>query len=111
MNATSVEIEGDRVVAQGVGRGGRGFLGGHVVAVTEKSVMSISVPPWRVGRVVVAIPFAQIGDVEGGGAFLRIDGSGLGRITLKACPPPQVKALLEEIRLRTEPGRQASQHG
>jgi hypothetical protein len=101
VDATSVEVEGDRVVAQGVGRGGHGFLGGHVVAVTDTSVRSISVAPWGVGRVADAIPFAQIGNVEGGGSFLRIDGGGQGAITLKACPPPQVEALLDEIRLRT----------
>jgi hypothetical protein len=107
VNATSIEVEGDRVVAQGVGRGGHGFLGGHVVAVTDKSVRSISVSPWGVGRVESAIPFAQIGDVKGGGSFLRVD-NGQGAITLKACPPPQVEALLDEIRQRTDLGRQAS---
>src|SRR5829696_5247475 len=34
-SATSVTVNGEQVRAQGVGRGGRGFLGAHVVAVTD----------------------------------------------------------------------------
>lgn len=96
-DVASVEVEGERVVAQGVGRGGHGFLGAHVVAVTDKSVLSISVTPWGVGRVADAIPFTQVGNVEDGGSFLRVEG-GQRTITLKACPPPQLDALLKEIR-------------
>jgi hypothetical protein len=96
-DAASVEVEGDRVLAQGLGRGGHGFLGAHVVAVTDNSVQSISVTPWRAGRVADVIPLAQIGKIENGGSFLRVD-AGEGAITLKACPPPQVEALLKAIR-------------
>jgi hypothetical protein len=106
-DATSVEVEGDRVVAQGVGRGGHGFLGAHVVAVTDKSVLSVSVTPWGVGRVADAIPLAQVDDVEDGGSFLRVEG-GQTTITLKACPPPQVEELLDEIWQGADLGRQAS---
>lgn len=104
VDAASVEVEGERVVAQGVGRGGRGFLGAHVVAVTDKSVLSVSVAPWGVGRVADVIPLAQMVNVEGGGSFLRADG-GQEAITLKACPPPQIEALLDEIRQRADLAR------
>jgi hypothetical protein len=96
-NAASGEVEGDRVVAQGVGRGGHGFLGAHVVAVTDRSVLSISVMPWGAGRVADVISLAQIGNVENGSSFLRVE-AGEETITLKACPPPEVEALLKEIR-------------
>jgi hypothetical protein len=109
--AVSVEAEGDHVLAQGVGRGGHGFLGAHVVAVTKESVLSVSVSPWGVGRIADAIPLSQIGNVEDEGSFLRVDG-GRRTITLKACPPPQVEALSDEIRQRvdlTGPGGLQSQ--
>lgn len=100
-DAASLEIEGDRVVAQGVGRGGHGFLGAHVVAVTDKSVLSVSVTPWGVGRVADAIPLTQVSNVGDGGSFLRVEG-GQRTITLNACPPPQVEALLKEIHQRVD---------
>jgi len=99
--AFSMEAEGARVVAQGVGRGGHGFLGAHVVVVTNKSVLSVSAAPWGVGRIADAIPLSQIGNVEEGASFLRVDGA-RRTIALKACPPPQVDALLAEIRQRVD---------
>lgn len=99
--AFSMEAEGARVVAQGVGRGGHGFLGAHVVVVTNKSVLSVSATPWGVGRIADAIPLSQIGNVEEGASSLRVDGA-RRTIALKACPPPQVDALLDEIRQRVD---------
>lgn len=99
--AASVEIEGSRVQAQGFGRGGHGLLGAHIVAVTDQAVLSVSVAPWSVGRVADSIPLGQIGNVESRSSFLRVD-SGQRSITLKACPPPQVEALLSEIRRRID---------
>jgi|SRR5215208_2794343 len=98
-DAASVEVGGNRVLAQGVGRSGHGFLGAHVVAVTDKAVLSISVVPWGVGPVADAIPLAQIRSVENESSFLKIDGEQKA-ITLKACPPAQVEALLKELRQR-----------
>lgn len=104
VDTASVEVEGDRVLAQGIGRGGHGFLGGHVVVVTDRSLVSVSVAPWGVGRVANAIPWAQVGNVENGSSFLRVEG-GQQTITLKACPPPQIEALLDEIRQKADSAR------
>lgn len=99
-SATFLAVDGDRVLAQGIGRGGHGFLGAHVVSVTSKSILSVSVRPWSVGRTADAISLSQVSNVETGSSFLRVDDEET-TIALKACPPPQVAALLGEIRQRT----------
>lgn len=76
-------------------------MGAHIVAVTDKSVLSYSVRPWSAGGVSNVIPLMQINGVETRkDSFVRIDGGGVS-ITLKACPPPQVEALVGEIRQKT----------
>lgn len=97
--ATAVTANGERVLAQGVGRGGRGFLGAHVVAVTDASILSISARPWSVGRLAVAIPLADVESVESIMDFLQV-GDGRTTITLKECPPSQVEALLDQLHLQ-----------
>lgn len=95
-SATSVTANGERVLAQGVGRGGRGFLGAHVVAVTASSVLSISARPWSVGRVAAVIRRSEVESVESILDFLQV-GDGRTTIILKECPPSQVAALLAEL--------------
>ncbi|HYG96360.1 MAG TPA: hypothetical protein VD741_04555 [Solirubrobacterales bacterium] len=96
-SATSVTANGERVLAHGVGRGGRGFLGGHAVAVTEGSILSISARPWGVGRVAAVIRLREIESVGAVMDFLEV-GDGRTTITLKGCPPSQVTALLDRLR-------------
>jgi hypothetical protein len=98
-NAASTAVDRQDVLAQGVGRGGHGFLGAHVVAVTDNSILSISVRPWSAGSIANAIQLSKIRTVETGDYSLRVD-DGQTSITLKACPPPQLAALLNEIRQR-----------
>lgn len=98
-NKTSVVVGEQQVLAQGVGRGGHGFLGTHVVAVTDDAIVSISAKPWGAGPVTDKIQLSQVSRVETGPYFLSVD-NGQVRVALKACPPPQVAALLAEIRKR-----------
>lgn len=101
-DSASSSVDEQHVLAQGVGRGGRGLLGAHIVAVTDDSILSISVRPWSAGKIANAIQLSQIRTVETGDYSLHVD-DGQTCITLKACPPPQLAALLSEIRQRTDP--------
>jgi len=95
-SATAVTVDGERVLAQGLGRGGRGLLGAHVVAVSERSFVSIPAWPWGAGRSSVAIPLAEVRSVESIMDYLEV-GDGRTTITLRECPPSQVEALLGEL--------------
>lgn len=98
------EREGERVVAHGVGRGGHGFLGAHVVALTDMALLSVSVAPWRAGRVATALPLSEVESVESESiSSLTVRGK-QGVITLKACPPPQVERLSDETLKRAKLG-------
>jgi hypothetical protein len=95
-SATAASLDGERVLAQGVGRGGRGFLGAHVVVVTAGSLVSIAARPWSAGRSTVAIRLAEVRSVESIMDYLEV-GDGRRTIRLKECPPAQVAALLDEL--------------
>ena len=95
-SATPV-MAGGRVLAQGVGRGGHGFLGAHVVAVTDNSILSISARPWGVGKLDTAIRLSEISSVESDVDFLRVTDSQT-EIVLKKASPLEVEALRGELR-------------
>lgn len=94
--AASGAVSGERVLVQGVGRGGQGFLSGHVVAVTGRSVLSISSRPWGVGRLASKIALPEISGIKSWGDSLDIT-DGQTTIRLKKCPPPQIEAILDEL--------------
>jgi hypothetical protein len=106
-SATAATVDGERVLAQGVGRGGRGFLGAHVVAVTEGSLASIAVRPWSAGRSTVVIRLAEVRSVESIMDYLEV-GDGRTTITLKECPLAQVEAILGELRACDQPQRRSA---
>ncbi len=99
-NATPA-VAGERVLAQGVGRGGHGFLGAHVVAVTDSAILSVSARPWGVGQPDVVIRLSEVTSVESGIGFLRVTGSQT-EITLKKASPLEAEALLDELRLQRD---------
>lgn len=100
--ATSAMV-GEHVLAQGVGRGGRGFLGAHAVAVTDSSILSVSARPWGVGRPGPAIRLSEINSMESGTDFLKVTGSRT-EINLKKASPLEVEALLDTLRRRAPSG-------
>lgn len=94
------EGEAQRVIAHGAGRGGHGFLGAHVVALTDKALLSTSVAPWRPGQVATVLPLSEVKSVDNESpSSLSVRGS-QGVITLEACPPPEVELLADEVRKR-----------
>lgn len=97
--ATSGTVNGEDVRAQGVGRGGHGFLWAHVVVVTDSAIQSISVRPWSVGRLADAIELPQISSIKFGDHSLTVE-DGRTRIALKASPPEHIAALLAAIEER-----------
>lgn len=100
--AVLAEGEGERVVAHGSGRGGHGFLGAHVVSLTDSTLLSTSVAPWRAGRVAVVLPLSEVASVNSESpSSLNFRGK-QSIISLKACPPPQVEHLAEEARKRLD---------
>lgn len=106
-SAAAATLDGERVLAQGVGRGGRGFLGAHVVVVTERSLASISARPWSAGRSTAAIRITEVRSVETIMDYLEV-GDGLRTITLKECPPTQVAALLDALQSQRRSAKLAS---
>lgn len=92
-------LAGERIVAYGIGRGGRGFLGAHAVVVTEGGIRSVAANPWGPGASSNPLRFADVKRLDSGSDSLLVDGAGT-RLKLRKCPPAQVAALESVIRER-----------
>lgn len=90
---------GEPVLTYGVGRGGKGFLGAHVLVVTDGGVQSAPAHPWSLGAPGETLRFADVEHLHTGGDSLSVEGAGT-KLLLKKCPPAQVVALENAIRDR-----------
>ncbi|HEY8082092.1 MAG TPA: hypothetical protein VIE64_00870 [Solirubrobacterales bacterium] len=94
---TAVSTEGEPVMAQGMGRGGHGWLGSQVVVVTDRRILGIPAWPWGKPAVSVAIPFEDVLSFEARRDYLALQGE-RERLVLKKCPSPEVSAIANELR-------------
>lgn len=101
----SHSVDGEPVRACAAGVGGRGFLGGQVMAVTDRRVAVIP-SRLRGNRVVgLSIPLERVStfQVSSDSLGMEIEGGG-HRITLRGSTPDKVTALATELRQRAPSG-------
>jgi len=91
------EVEGEPTLAYGVGRGGSGFLGGHVLVVTEGGVRSVPAKPWGAVQLSNFLRFEDVEHFRFGSDFISVEGA-RDRFKMKKCPPDQIAALGNAIR-------------
>jgi hypothetical protein len=95
-------LDGEPVVAYGVGGGGKGLLGAHAMVVTAAGVRTVAANPWGPGPPSAVMPFAEIKKLNRDKYSLSVSGEEK-EIALKRCSPFQVLALAEAIGGRIEP--------
>ena len=77
--AVPLQTDGEEIIASGVGRGGKGFLGTHAAVVTPQRLIAVPGNPFRLSRSWVVLPLASLGEAEVAGRLPRCGGSGADR--------------------------------
>jgi hypothetical protein len=95
-------LDGEYLVAYGVGGGGEGLLGAHAMVVTPAGVRTVAANPWGSGVPSAVMPFAEIKKINCDKYSLSVSGEGK-EIALKRCSPFQIRELTEVIGERIEP--------
>lgn len=103
--ATAIEVLGEAVVAQGVGRGGKGLLGAQVLVVTPRR--AVSVPAWPAGAADpdLALDLCDVEHLAVDELSVAISGRQPPIIHLRKASPVAVRGLADAIRSgMREPG-------